>query len=705
MTSAGQPPTNPERWERVKELLNAALDLKPSQREDYLVQTCGNDTELRNEVAELLASYEDAGDEFLDRPDRDGSALAAFDSVLDPLIGKLVGPYRIVKEVGQGGMGSVYRAERADDLYKREVAVKIIRRGMNNEFIARRFRRERQALAALDHPNVARLIDGGITESGLPYFVMEFIEGKPIDAYCDEHELDTKARLRMFVQVCAGVQAAHDRKIVHRDIKPGNILVDAKACPKLLDFGIAKILDPDLSTQMLDPTATVLRLMTPEYASPEQVIGDDITSASDVYSLGVLLYELLTGHRPYRMKRRSPHEIAQVICDTEPDRPSTIVGRTEVVTRGLSPAVTVTPEFVCKARGTRPEELRRILTGDLDNIILTAMRKEPLRRYTCASDLGNDIVRYLEGRPVAARNDSLVYRVSKQVRRNRKLVLVASLAMMLGTGIVIGWNYFRPRFWKELSATGNVPFTSFQGDETQPSFSPDGQKLAFAWNGERGENSDIYIRDIKNSSMLRLTTNAGEDLSPIWSPDGKRIAFLRAAQNETQVYVSPATGGVQSAITSLFPTRIEALGRHLDWSPDGEYLAAADKKTPDEPFSIVLIEPQTGHKIEVTNPPAGMIGDMGPAFSPDGKSIAFIRALSSGVGDIFVAPVTGGEARRITSDRRYIISLSWTPDGKSILFSTNRLGAQTLWSASVNGGALERMPGIRRERFRSGIFP
>ncbi len=334
MTSAGPPPINPERWRRVKELLHAALELEPARRAAYLLDTCGEDTALRQEVAELLTSYEDAGEEFLDRPVTDISTLELFPSHVDPLIGKLIGPYRIVEEIGQGGMGSVYKAVRADDTFKRDVAIKIIRRGMNSEFIIRRFRHERQAVAALDHPNVARLLDGGMTEDGLPYFVMEYIDGKPIDAYCDEHRLDTQARLRMFQQVCAGVQCAHDHKIVHRDIKPGNILVDAHGRPKLLDFGIAKILDPELSTQSIDPTATVLRLMTPEYASPEQVCGLEVTAESDVYSLGVLLYELLTGHRPYRMKRRSAHEIAQVICDTEPDRPSTAVGRTEVVTRG-----------------------------------------------------------------------------------------------------------------------------------------------------------------------------------------------------------------------------------------------------------------------------------------------------------------------------------------------------------------------------------
>jgi Tol biopolymer transport system component/serine/threonine protein kinase len=613
---------------------------------------------------------------------------------VDPLVGKHVGPYKIVEQIGQGGMGSVYKAVRDDDVFKRDVAIKIIRRGMNTDFVVRRFRHERQALAALDHPNVARMIDGGVTDEGLPYFVMEYIDGVPIDTYCDTRKLDVPARLKMFQQVCAGVQCAHDRKIVHRDIKPGNILVDEAGRPKLLDFGIAKILDPELSTQTLDPTATVLRLMTPEYASPEQVLGEDITEASDVYSLGVLLYELLTGHRPYRMKRKSPQEIAQVICDTEPERPSTAVGRTEVVTRGQNPAVTLTPEGVSHTRRAKPEELRRILCGDLDNIVLMAMRKEPHRRYECASALAADIGRHLEGLPVSARKDTLFYRASKHLQRNRKLVLVASLAMMVGTGAMIGWDYLRPKIRGELAPLKTVPLTSFAGDETQPAFSPDGKRIAFVWDGDNSDNSDIYIRDVDGSAMVRLTTDIAEDVSPIWSPDGKRIAFLRAAPIATEVFVSPATGGIHGSVASLFPTRVEAVGRHLDWSPNGKYLAAADKKSADEPFSIVLLEVDTGHKIQITAPPAGMIGDMGPAFSPDGRSIAFIRAISGGVDDIFIAPTNGvGEVRRITSDRRYIIGLAWAPDGKSLVFSTNRLGSHTLWRVSSDGGPIERVQG------------
>ena len=294
----------------------------------------------------------------------------------------------------------------------------------------------------------------------------------------------------------------------------------------------------------------------------------------------------------------------------------------------------------------------------------------------------------------SARRDTAFYRVSKQLRRNRKLVLVALVAMIVGTSAVMAWNYLQSRARGGLRALEAVPLTSYPGDEAQPSFSPDGRRLAFVWGGENNDNPDIYLRDVAGTGLTRLTTNQAEDVSPTWSPDGERIAFLRMVPNQTEVFVSPAAGGVHGSISSLFPTRIEAIGRHLDWSSDGKYLAAADKDSANEPFSIVLIESRTGHKIQITNPPAGMIGDMGPAFSPDGKAVAFIRAISSGVNDIYIVPIDGGETRRITSERRYIISLAWTADGRSIVFSSNRMGPHALWRVGVNGGPIERMAGV-----------
>jgi Tol biopolymer transport system component/serine/threonine protein kinase len=695
---------NPDHWSRVKELLSAVLELEPGDRAAYLEQTCGPDSALREEVNSLLASYEAAGDEFMDGPPREEPPAASI-KPHDPFVGLTIGPWRVIEEIGHGGMGTVFRAVRADDSFRQQVAIKIVRRGMSSDFILRRFRNERQILASLEHPNIARLLDGGATDDGLPYFVMEYVQrGEPIDSYCDRHQLPTKQRLELFQQVCSAVQAAHESKVIHRDIKPGNILINSRGEPKLLDFGIAKILDPDLSTQTIEPTVTVFRLMTPEYASPEQVKGQEITSASDVYSLGVLLYELLTGHKPYRLKSRSPQEIAAVICDTEPERPSTIVNRTELVTRGSDGPVTLTPELVSKARQTKPDELRRTLTGDLDNIVLMAMAKEPARRYPSAAAFAQDIDRYLQGRPIKARKTTIFYRTLKHVQRNRAVVVATLVALLAATLLMSVWRrYVEPALETRAETPTIIPLTSFPGDETQPAFSPDGKKLAFVWGGESGENSDIWVKPVTGAGRLRLTTNPGEDLSPVWSPDGQQIAFLRATDTETSVFISPAVGGIHRKITFLYPSRIEAVGRHLHWSPDGKFLVATDRKNADEPFSLVLIEVATGHKILVCTPPAGTIGDSSPTFSPDGKTLAFIRAVSSGIDDIYTVPVTGGEVRRVTSDRRYIISVAWTADGQHLMFSSNRGGSHTLWRIPVAGGTPERVS-VRGENASDPVF-
>src|SRR5262249_55002055 len=274
-----------------------------------------------------------------------------------------------------------------------------------------------------DHPNIARLMDGGTSQEGLPYFVMEYIEGQPIKEYCDARRLPTEERLMLFREVCSAVHYAHQNLVIHRDIKPGNILVTAEGAVKLLDFGIAKLLAPG----RIETTEAAARVMTPDYASPEQAQGDPITTASDVYSLGVLLYELLTGHRPYRITGNSPVEIIRAICEQEPARPSAAVARVETIRAGDSDTrVAVTPESVSKARGSQPDKLKRQLEGDLDNIVLKAMRKEPQRRYASAEQFSEDIRRYLLGRTVIARKDTLGYRSGKFVRRHKAGVAAAA---------------------------------------------------------------------------------------------------------------------------------------------------------------------------------------------------------------------------------------------------------------------------------------
>jgi serine/threonine protein kinase len=391
----------PERWKKVEDVFESALQRPPSERAAFLEAACEGDQFLRNQVETLLLSLERAGN-FME-----ASALGVnlSDTVVEEtpsVIGQRFGSYKIVKEIGRGGMGSVYLATRADDEFQKRVAIKLIRRGMDTDFIIKRFRNERQILASLDHPHIARLLDGGTTDDGLPYFVMEYVEGAPLYRYCDSKKLSVLDRLRIFRRVCSAVHYAHLNHVIHRDLKPSNILVTADGTPKLLDFGIAKLLNPELAFAPLDPTTAAVRLMTPEYASPEQVRGEPLTAASDVYALGVMLYELLTDHRPYRLKSHLAHELARVICEAEPDLPSVAVNSIEVIGVDSDEPIEITPTTVSQARSTTPEQLKRELSGSLDNIVLKAMAKDVSKRYRSVEEFSEDIRRYLEGHPVVA---------------------------------------------------------------------------------------------------------------------------------------------------------------------------------------------------------------------------------------------------------------------------------------------------------------
>jgi serine/threonine protein kinase len=313
---------NPERWQQVRDVLDKAISLSESEQIAFLDSVCSNDLELRGEVESLLRSHQQAGTVFLKKPAADLNVVIAEKSEPGRRLGRTVGVYRLVEQIGQGGMGEVYRAVRADGQYDKEVAIKFVRFGFDTASVLERFRNERQVLASLDHPNIARLLDGGTTDDGIPYLVMELIEGTPLDLYCDVHKLTITERLRLFLQVCSAVQFAHQHLVIHRDIKPGNIIVTREGVPKLLDFGIAKILDPALSSQ-----TTAANPMTPEYASPEQIRGETVTTSTDVYSLGVVLYQLLTGHSPYPKDTHASHEFARAICEHEPQRPSTVISK------------------------------------------------------------------------------------------------------------------------------------------------------------------------------------------------------------------------------------------------------------------------------------------------------------------------------------------------------------------------------------------
>ncbi len=403
---------NTERWQEINRIFDAAVEIPTEERGAFLRVICGGDDGLRREVEAMLVADADAQSFLEESPLRAATDVPTLIGANDAMrrtldVGDTVGRYRLVREVGRGGMGAVYLAERADGAFSQQVAIKVIQHGTPTEFILNRFRRERQILANLRHPNIVRLLDGGATRDDAPYLVMEYVEGQPIDIYCVTRDLSVRDRVELFRKVCGAVQFAHQNLVVHRDLKPSNILVTDDGTPKLLDFGIAKLLDPENPSSKSEMTA--MRAMTPEYASPEQISGEAITTASDVYSLAVILYLLLTGRRPYRLKTGRLEELLLAISQGDPAPPSSATD------------------------GARS----KILRGDLDTVLLTALRKEPQRRYASVEQFSEDLRRYLVGLPIQARTDTFFYRTGKFIRRNKigaTAGALLTLSVLAGTG-------------------------------------------------------------------------------------------------------------------------------------------------------------------------------------------------------------------------------------------------------------------------------
>ena len=412
----------PDRFREADAVFDAALDLPPEEREAYVERACGGDDDLRALVKRLLHAHDNAGS-FLATPASEIAAPLLADLASSPAFEGRVGPYRIVREIGRGGMGAVYLAERDDGQFRQRAALKLARGGIGTDYLLQRFREERQIVASLEHPNVARLLDGGVTEQGVPWFAMEYVEGEPIDRHCDERRLPIEQRLTLFLDVCEAVQYAHRNLVIHRDLKPSNILVADDGGLKLLDFGIARLLGSDQAAEA-EARPSGGRLMTPAYASPEQIRGDPVTTASDAYALGVLLFELLTGTHPHRTPGLTSEELQRRVLESQPERPSVLAERTS--------------SEVATARGTTPDRLVRRLRGDLDAIVLKALEREPERRYATAEQLAADIRRHLSTTPVTARPDTWTYRTSRLIRRNRAIAAAgAAIVLLLTTSTVV----------------------------------------------------------------------------------------------------------------------------------------------------------------------------------------------------------------------------------------------------------------------------
>jgi serine/threonine protein kinase len=424
----------PERYLEIRTLFEAALGVAADRRTEWLRDACKGDSELYMQVDALLVADRLAGED---------NSLPQFlpgiqiEPEIPSMEGRRIDNYQVVREIGRGGMGIVYLARRADDLYSKHVALKILRPERRDLELDRRFRLERDIVARLEHPNIARLFDGGTTAEGLPYSVMEYIEGRPIDLYCDENRLNITERLKVFQTICSAVQYAHQNLVVHRDLKPSNILVTAAGTVKLLDFGIAKLIADDLQETQTNLSLNV-QVMTPAYASPEQTNGQPINTSSDVYSLGVVLYELVTGRSPYHTSGRLLHEVIRAINEQVPVRPSEIVLRPVEESGRFDPAVRPSPEQISEIREGKPVKLQRRLAGELDNIILMALRKEPQRRYSSVEQLSSDLSRHLAGLPILAQKDTVRYRMGKFVKRHRFGVFSAALVALLMSAAIVG---------------------------------------------------------------------------------------------------------------------------------------------------------------------------------------------------------------------------------------------------------------------------
>jgi serine/threonine protein kinase/Tol biopolymer transport system component len=633
---------NPDQWAEVEGLFQRAVELPPAERAAFLQRECP-DQDLLRDVASLL---EHAGGELASAGAAIASAAAALARETDPderLIGTRLGPYRVEAIAGHGGMGAVYRASRDDAEFRQQVAIKLVRAAAESPSTLRRFRQERQILARLSHPNIARLLDGGSTPEGVPYLVMEFIEGESITTWCQRHSLTVEDRLRLFLRVCEGVDSAHRDRVVHRDLKPANILVTQDGTPKLLDFGIAKLLDPDAGNEAA--TLTGLLLMTPEYASPEQVRGEAASTAADVYSLGLILYELLTGKKAQPISTHTMDAVARVVCHMQP---------------------------------TAPALLNRQLAGDLDNIIRLAIRKEPERRYASAGVMARDIQCHLEGRPVTARPDTPAYRSAKFLRRNRIAVAAGLLiAASLAGGLVLeSWLGLRqPRELRvvQLTQTGRILIES--GVVT------DGARV-YLTEGS-GANWSLAQVSVKGGTPLPISISP-----PLFQPEilgisPDRSMLLVAGQRgygeDRPLWAIPTVGGSARRLGDV-------LGRAGAWSPDGKRIvfargSALFRIDSDGTDSRKLLE--TGKQI-------GDCLRWGPAGGPDVLRLS-MQDRDTGVGMLWEVAASGAGLhpllRRWTygavwPDGEY--SGNWTPSGKYYLFRSRRGNVSSLWALREN---------------------
>ncbi|MCY7376214.1 MAG: protein kinase [Pyrinomonadaceae bacterium] len=562
---------NSQNWQKIEEAVALASEMETSKRAAWLNDFCGDDETLKSEIESLLA-FENQATKFLEKTVSPYAASILTDDAETEISGKQFGNYRIIREIGRGGMGAVFLAERNDGEFNQQVALKIVRQTIVDKETENRFRRERQILAALNHPNIAKLLDGGVSDAGEPFLVMEHIEGKPFLEFAETNALSIAECLRPFLKVCAAVGFAHQNLIVHRDIKPSNILVTKDGEPKLLDFGLAKVLDFEADAAQ---TATAFRAMTPAYASPEQMRGEIVTTASDIYSLGIVLYELLTGTRPFDFKTNSFEEMLRVVSTDEPARPSSFVIRPSPDKNPDSPHEQRTKD---KGQRTNP----KLLKGDLDNIVLMALRKEPSRRYTSVGEFANDIERHLQGLTVKARPNTFKYRAEKFVKRNRLGVAAGLLILLTLVGGIVAtvWQANRAetqrqkaekRFGDVRKIAGSFIFEISPKIENLPGAMEAREilvtrALEYLDNLERESNDDRDLQRELAAAYEKVGDIQGRLNQPSLGDTKAALESYRKAQNLREAVLSadPQNPEKQSELANDF----EQIGYLLWWSSD-----------------------------------------------------------------------------------------------------------------------------------------
>jgi Tol biopolymer transport system component/predicted Ser/Thr protein kinase len=548
-------------------------------------------------------------------------------------------------------MGEVYRAH--DTQLDRTVAVKVIRPEVAADpDRMRRFEKEARAVAALTHPSVAQVYEIGRAD-GLRFIVMEYVEGKTLHEFLRARLLTCREIVNLMVPVTEVLAEAHSKGIVHRDIKPGNIMVTERGTPKVLDFGLAKFDRGDPAAPTLTDPGQVMG--TAEYMSPEQALGREVDSRTDIFSLGAVLYEMATGRPAFR-----------------------------------GPTVAAVYDAILHRAPPPPREVNPEVPEALEHIIWKALEKDREMRYQTASDLRVDLKRIFHE---SATHPAAPVAPARRLRRWAwAAVTGAVLLAVLGAGLWFRGMRVAPRApganWRVL------PLTSYPGNESHATFSPDGNQIAFTWNGAGVEKWDIYVKLVGAGTPLRLTTDPANDVSPAWSPDGRHIAFLREMDQSAALMIVPALGGLERKLADLWPHRVGHEAPFLAWSPDSGTLAVADRMSPNEPLSLYLVKVSSGERRRITTPPVNWLGDSCPAFSPDGKSLAFVRTSSVSVQDLYVLPLGGGQPKRLTEDNRRIFGMAWNPARNRILFSSNRGANSRLWEVAPNGGPPERLPGI-----------